>query len=134
MTYLLDTHYILWVLFDPLKITKQVRNILLDHNHEKLVSGISLWEISLKYSLGKLDLEDTDPEEIHSKLIESGCEIFSVENELFSSYHNLPQAADHKDPFDRLLIWQAIRNSWILISQDEKIVQYQAFGLKVVVG
>ncbi|RKX77213.1 MAG: PIN domain nuclease, partial [Spirochaetes bacterium] len=104
MNYLFDTHYILWTLFEPEQINKNVEKILEDENTIKYVSGISLWEISLKYSLGKLELEGTDPDEVHKIIKRSGFEIIEVENNLFSSYYKLPKKEDHKDPFDRMLI------------------------------
>jgi PIN domain nuclease of toxin-antitoxin system len=52
--YLLDTHYVLWSLFEPDKIGVPVRQILENARDSKLISGVNLWEISLKYSLGKL--------------------------------------------------------------------------------
>jgi PIN domain nuclease of toxin-antitoxin system len=56
MNYLLDTHYILWILFNPEIIKENIIAILEDENSVKYISGINLWEISLKYSLGKLEL------------------------------------------------------------------------------
>jgi len=95
MNYLLDTHYVLWTLFEPKLLDAQV----------KYVSGISLWEISLKFSLGKLDFESTNPDE-----------------------------DDHRDPFDRMLIWQAIHNDFVVITKDNKFTQYTEDGLRVCIG
>jgi len=131
MNYLFDTHYILWTLFEPEQINKNVEKILEDENTIKYVSGISLWEISLKYSLGKLELEGTDPDEVHKIIKRSGFEIIEVENNLFSSYYKLPKKEDHKDPFDRMLIWQAINNNLTLVTSDLKIKQYEENGLKL---
>ena len=71
MSYLLDTHYILWSLFEPDRIGKKVKRILVDEEQTKYVSGISIWEISLKYSIGKLELIDTNPDEIIEKVCRS---------------------------------------------------------------
>ena len=134
MNYLIDTHYILWTLFEPHRISSNIKEILENENTTKLVSGISLWEISLKYSLGKLILEDTNPDEIVDSIEKSGFEIFSVENNIFSSYYKLQKKETHKDPFDRMLIWQAITNDLILVTNDIKIKQYIENGLKVEFG
>jgi PIN domain nuclease of toxin-antitoxin system len=64
MIYLLDTHYVLWSLFEPAKIADSARQILENETDIKLISGVNLWEISLKYSLGKLELGGTEPDEI----------------------------------------------------------------------
>jgi len=132
MRYLLDTHYILWALFEPEKISKTINEILENEESVKYISVISLWEISLKYSIGKLELENTDPGEIAISVEESGFELLNVRNELFSSYHRLSKKKNHKDPFNRMLIWQAINDELILISSDKKIEQYKDDGLKII--
>ena len=134
MTYLLDTHYILWTLFEPNKIRNKILQIFKNADDSKLVSGISLWEISLKFSLGKLELSRTNPDEIYQKISESGFDIIPIENEILSSYYKLPKKQDHKDPFDRLLIWQAISNDLVLITKDKTIEQYIKDGLKIEMG
>jgi PIN domain nuclease of toxin-antitoxin system len=132
MNYLLDTHYILWILFNPEIIKENIIAILEDENSVKYISGINLWEISLKYSLGKLELEDTNPDEIFEALNNSGFELLEVNNQLYSSYYKLPKKVNHKDPFDRMLIWQAINHDFTLISNDQKIRQYINNGLKLI--
>jgi PIN domain nuclease of toxin-antitoxin system len=132
--YLLDTHYVLWSLFDPAKIAEPVRQILENDRDNKLISGVNLWEISLKYSLGKLELGGTDPSEILDTLLQAGFEVAELESRLLATYHQLPKKDDHRDPFDRLLIWQAISNDYILITHDRKIEQYRADGLRLVVS
>lgn len=134
MIYLLDTHYVLWSLFEPDKITGRVRQILESDDDSKLISGVNLWEISLKYSLGKLELGGTNPSELFDKLLEAGFEVTELKNRLLATYYQLPKKDDHKDPFDRLLIWQAIANGYTLITQDKKIEQYRTDGLKVILG
>ena len=134
MIYLLDTHYVLWSLFEPDKIAGPVRQILENDTDTKLISGVNLWEISLKYSLGKLDLGGADPSEIFDTLLEAGFEVAELESRLLATYHQLPRRDDHHDPFDRLLIWQAISSDYTLITQDRKIEQYRADGLRLVMS
>ena len=134
MICLLDTHIILWSLFEPDKITDRIRMTLENDSDTKLVSGVNLWEISLKYSLGKLELGNADPNEIYEALLQSGYEVAELENRLLTTYYQLPKKNDHRDPFDRLLVWQAISNGYTLISQDRRIEQYCADGLKIVLG
>jgi len=134
MIYLLDTHYLLWSLYAPEKINESVRNVLENEHDTKLLSGVNLWEISLKYSLGKLDLGGTNPRELFDTLLRAGYEVVALEPHLLVTYYQLPKKDDHKDPFDRLLIWQAISNDYTLITQDKKIAQYQADGLKILLG
>jgi PIN domain nuclease of toxin-antitoxin system len=132
MIYLLDTHYVLWSLFEPDKMPGSVRQILENETDTKLILAISLWEISLKYTLGKLDLGGTDPNEILDTLLEAGFEVAELESRLLATYHNLPRKADHRDPFDRLLIWQAICSGYTLLTQDRAIEQYRADRLRIV--
>ena len=134
MRFILDTHYVLWTLFEPDKIDTEVLAILKDEDAAKLVSGISFWEISLKFSLGKLELSGTNPDEIYNKIIDSGFEVISIENEIFASYYKLPKKVKHKDPFDRLLIWQAMQNDLTLITKDKKMREYVKDGLKIKLG
>lgn len=133
MNYLLDTHYVLWSLFNPELITDNIIQILEDEQSTKYVSGINLWEISLKYSLGKLELEDSNPDEVFTSITESGFEVVEVDAHLFSSYYKLPKKYDHKDPFDRMLVWQAINSDYTFISNDLKIKAYIDDGLKLLV-
>ncbi len=134
MSYLLDTHYILWSLFEPDRIGKKVMGIFAEEEQTKYVSGISFWEISLKYSIGKLELFDTNPDEIIEKVKESGFELLNIDNLLLASYYRLPKKENHKDPFDRMIIWQAITNNLTLLSKDAGISQYADNGLKIESG
>jgi len=134
MKYLVDTHYILWSLFEPEKIKSKVLDIYNNDEDEKYISGINLWEISLKYSLGKLELNGLNPEEVADAALESGYHIVDLDYKVFASYYKLPKKEDHRDPFDRLLIWQAIQSGYTLITKDSKIEQYIPDGLKVKIG
>jgi len=134
MRYLIDTHYLLWSLFEPEKITKRILNIFLNEEDEKYVSGINFWEIALKFSLGKLELDGLNPEQISEVSMETGYHVAALDYKIFASYYKLPKKENHKDPFDRLLIWQAIQNNYTLLTRDGKIEQYVSDGLKVIVG
>jgi PIN domain nuclease of toxin-antitoxin system len=131
MTYLLDTHIFLWALFNPRKLKKIVRKILLDPENRICVSVITFLEISLKYSLGKLELQNIKPEELVGITEETGFEIYQMDAIDIATFHKLPNL-EHKDPFDRLLIWQCIRNNMIFISQDSQLKEYEQFGLKYI--
>lgn len=134
MRYLIDTHYILWTLFEPDKLSDKVVKIFEDDDLIKFVSPISFWEISLKYSIGKLTLGDVDPQDIYDTALASGFDLLSVEDDLFVSYFQLPLKENHKDPFDRMLIWQAINNDLTFITKDRQIETYAVDGLKIESG
>ncbi len=86
MNYILDTPYVLWTLFEPEKISDNIIKILEDDAHKKYVSFITFWEISLKYSIGKLEFEETNPNEIYEKIVESGFNILEINSAIFTSY------------------------------------------------
>lgn len=130
MNYLLDSHTMLWSIIEPRKLSSKARKIIENPEHTILVSAVSVWEISLKYALGKLDLQGIIPNEILGLIEETGFEFISLTPEESASYCNL-EASWHRDPFDRMLIWQAIQRSLILISTDKNVSKYQSIGLKV---
>ncbi len=133
MSYLVDTHYLLWSLIDPSQIKKHAIEILTNTQTIKYMSKISLWEITLKYSLGKLKLEGTTPEEILSASLESGYKILDISEDDIVTSHLLPFIENHRDPFDRLLVWQCIRNDIVLVTADVRLKGYKPHGLKIAV-
>jgi PIN domain nuclease of toxin-antitoxin system len=130
MKYLLDTHSFLWVLFDDEKLSEKVKEIVREPENEIYTSVITYWEISLKYSIGKLELEGISPDELPIKAKEIGIETLEVSEEETASFYKLPKIK-HKDPFDRLIIWQAIKRNIVLISKDEEMDNYKKFGLNL---
>ena len=130
--YLLDTHILLWSRLEPTKLSKSHQAIISSHDEQKFISIISIWEISLKYSLGKLELGGHTPEEFLHTAQEIGFQLTTPEPEYFASYYQLKSIQGHKDPFDRMLIWQAIHESMTLISSDSALPKYKPEGLKLV--
>lgn len=133
MKYLLDTHYVLWSLLEPGKINEKIKEILEDPNKIKNISKISFWEISVKYKIGKLELNGITPEDILAGSQEAGFEIYDLSVEDIASSYKLPFIDNHRDPFDRLIIWQCMQNDLIMITADEKIKEYEKFNLKLLV-
>jgi len=130
MICLLDTHTFLWALFSPDNISNKANKIILDDANEIMISIITFWEISLKFNLGKLELTNVTPEELPDITKQTGFSIFPLNEYDVSSFYKLPRAI-HKDPFDRLLIWQAIKNNLTIISKDTRFKEYNKFGLNV---
>lgn len=131
MNYLVDTQVFLWVILSPKKITKRVKEILLDDEKTKQVSTVTFWEISLKFSLGKIDLKGILPDNLPAIADKTGFEILNLDAQTVSSFHRLPKT-NHKDPFDRMLAWQAINQDCILLTSDKQFSSYKEFGLEVV--
>ncbi|GMO46310.1 MAG: type II toxin-antitoxin system VapC family toxin [Termitinemataceae bacterium] len=130
MKYLVDTHILLWSFLDTNKLSKNTCSILLDENNEIYYSPINLWEISIKYGLKKLYLNGGTPDDFFEELDNSYYLCKRTDNIDIITNYKLP--IHHKDPFDRFLIWEAIRNDFILISVDDNIKLYKKDGLKVV--
>ncbi|MBW1800558.1 MAG: type II toxin-antitoxin system VapC family toxin [Deltaproteobacteria bacterium] len=129
MRCLLDTHSLLWSLFRPEKLSVWAKKEIQNRENDIAVSVVSFWEISLKYALGKLELPNTDPEELPGVTDEMGVNIIPLSPNEAASFYNLPRLA-HKDPFDRLIIWQAIQQKMTLISKDREFRVYGKYGLK----
>ncbi|KPA15906.1 DNA-binding protein [Candidatus Magnetomorum sp. HK-1] len=130
MKYLIDTHIFLWMLFDETKLTEQAKKILSNINNEIYISLVSYWEISLKFSIGKIELEGIKPDELPDKAKDLGIQLLKITEYEVSTFYKLPRF-EHKDPFDRLIIWQAINNNLILISKDKNFEDYLKFGLRL---
>jgi PIN domain nuclease of toxin-antitoxin system len=127
--YLLDTHTLLWLRFSPNKLPSSHRRLLESPWSQKYISTISVWEISLKFGIGKLDLEGLTPEEFLQTAKGLGFSILSPLPEQYASFHHLPKVLKHKDPFDRMLVWQAIQDNLTLLSSDSKLPDYNIHGL-----
>jgi len=129
MNLLLDTHGFLWSLFTPDKLSKAVDHEIKSPNNDVAVSVVTFWEISLKYALGKLELTGVKPEELPDFAAQMNLEILPITAAEASSFHKLPRLS-HKDPFDRIIIWQAIQRKMILVSKDRDFKAYHKFGLR----
>jgi len=129
MSYLLDTHTLIWSILERGKLSDKVRETLEDIENTALVSCVAFWEISIKFSLGKLALSGLKPEELRDLSIETGFELISLSPQDCATYHQL-NTSFHKDPFDRMLIWQALKHNHILITKDTDITKYKSVGLK----
>ena len=127
MKFIVDTHILLWTLLDPEKLSKNILEAYAKAD-EVQVSNINFWEISLKYRLGKLILEGLTPKDIYLAAKESHFKIVDFDSQTTSTLYQLP-LRNHKDPFDRLLIWHSIQHETTLISRNGKFCQYKEDGL-----
>jgi len=130
MNLLLDTHGFLWALFIPENLSKAVVHEIKSPNNDVAVSVITFWEISLNYALGKLELTGVKPEELPDFAGRMNMEILPVTPAEASNFHKLPRLS-HKDPFDRIIIWQAIQRKMTLVSKDRDFNAYGKFGLRI---
>jgi PIN domain nuclease of toxin-antitoxin system len=128
---LLDTHTFIFCAFEPSKLGKRAKQLVLDKDNETFVSVVSFMEISLKYAIGKLHLNNISPDDMPRICRDMGLTILDLSASDAASFHRLPKMP-HKDPFDRMLIWQAIRQDLTLISKDASFREYEEMGLRVV--
>ncbi len=131
MSYLVDTHILLWSLFSPGRISKKVKDILSESEATKFVSVISVWEIAIKFSLGKLDLKGILPDSLPTIIKNARFEIMDLSTETAASFYKLPKL-HNKDPFDRMLAWQAISKNYHLLTKDKDFSYYEDRGLKII--
>lgn len=121
MKVLLDTHIVLWYLDDHPKLATQAKAIIEDQSNEVWISIVSLWEMAIKSSLGKLELAD-DLGIIESTLRRQGIQTLPVEVPHLIRLSALP--FHHRDPFDRLLVAQSIEEQMILLTEDQQLSAY----------
>lgn len=118
MKLLIDTHIFLWALADPSRINDDKRAELETLANTIYVSSISIAEIMIKSSIGKLKVE-YDPVEM---VRQSGFELLDFRGQDALLLKNMP--FHHKDPFDRMLIAQSIANGYYLMTEDSKFSAY----------
>ncbi|CAG0975572.1 hypothetical protein ANRL3_01783 [Anaerolineae bacterium] len=121
MNILLDTHILLWYLDDNPKLPEDKRLLIEDKRHSVIVSVASFWEMTIKASLGKLTLMDDLPA-IENILRRQGMIILPIKTPHLVQLLELPQ--HHRDPFDRLIIAQAIAEDLTVLSDDGKFGAY----------
>ena len=129
MNCLLDTHAFLWAVFAPEKLGRKARTTIADTGNSVHLSSVTFWEISLKYALGKLALTDCTLETLLVTARDMGLALINPDADQSASFHRLPRLP-HRDPFDRMLVWQAIQRDLVLISKDSALPDSRAAGLR----
>ena len=122
MRVLLDTHVILWWLLDEASISSRARAAIDDEANETFVSAASAWEIAIKHKTGKLPAVAPLMEHLENALLDEGFAALSVTLRHGELAGSLPLF--HKDPFDRMLIAQALAESLTLISNERLFDRY----------
>jgi PIN domain nuclease of toxin-antitoxin system len=120
MRILLDTHLLLWSLSQPSKISAPARRQI--DVAEVYASAASIWEISIKSALGRLN---ANPYEVLAGIEPAGFSLLPVSGEHAAKVTELPLL--HKDPFDRMLVAQALVEPMILLTNDEVLRGYGSF-------
>ncbi len=123
MKLLLDTHVFLWLRNDSQKISPHALAACQNRENTLYLSIASLWEMQIKHQLGKLQLSVSLEEMIEQQCRENGLQLLPVETKHILALYQLP--LHHKDPFDRILMAQAILEEAYLVSADNWLKEYQ---------
>lgn len=123
MRILVDTHVFLWLMTEPQRVAPAVRSACLDETNQLVLSVVSLWEMQIKSGLGKLTLHLPLRQLLAEQVEQGPFELLAVLAEHVLALDSLP--THHQDPFDRLLIAQAVSENLQLASQDHKVEAYR---------
>lgn len=123
MRLLLDTHALLWWLFDDPKLPDTVRRLIADRSNQILVSSASAWEICTKHRLGKLPAADQLAGDVAVWVLRAGFNELPVTIEHAQKAGSWPQR--HRDPFDRMLAAQGSIEGVPLVSRDEALESFE---------
>ena len=121
MKLLLDTHLLLWAAGEPARLSRKARSLLADPENELLFSPASLWEVSIKRGLGRKDF-DVEPRLLRRGLLDNGYGELPITSDHVVAIDTLPPI--HKDPFDRVLLAQAMIEGVMLLTSDALLTKY----------
>jgi len=122
MKLLLDTCTFLWLITDDPALSSKARDLFTDPVNEAYLSTVSVWEIEVKFGLGKLPLPQAPERFIPEQRERHGVATLSLGEQAVFYLSRLPSL--HRDPFDRMLICQAIHHELTLLTPDPLITQY----------
>ena len=122
MAYLLDTHTFLWFLEGSKRLSKKTKDIIVNPKNKTFISIASIWEMGIKLSLDKLEL-DLSLEELKQELIRNEIEILPLDFDHIITLSKLEY--HHRDPFDRILISQAKSEKLTILSKDSQFKLYK---------
>ena len=122
MKLLLDTHVFLWMSLDAPPLSRQARDLLADTDNVLLLSAASYWEIAIKVSLGKYRLDEPLEDFVNRELEKNSMQILPIEPRHAAQLASLP--FHHRDPFDRMLIAQALVERVAVVSRDVALDGY----------
>lgn len=122
MSLLLDTCTFLWLAAESSELSTTARERFEEAGNEVFLSAVSAWEIAVKHAMGRLPLPEPPDRFVPRIRAEMGIESLPLDEEATLYLPRLP--ALHKDPFDRMLVCQAVRNGWVVLTPDPLIHQY----------
>jgi len=127
MRVLVDSHAFVWALLNDHRLSARAKQVIRSDEHELFFSLASLWELGLKISTGKLRTLGSSIAYVHDELVAYGINILPIRYEDFLRMELLPM--HHRDPFDRLLIAQALENGLTMLTED---AEFKDYGVKII--
>lgn len=124
MTILLDTCTFLWVVNGASELSERARTLVADPANQVLLSAASAWEISVKHALGRLPLPDDPVRFVATERTRHRIDALAVDEAAALNVGRLPPL--HRDPFDRMLVSQAVLGGYTILTPDRSITQYPA--------
>ena len=128
MDILLDTHILLWSVYQTRLLSEETRNILESRSNRLFFSAANLWEITIKKAQDRADFQ-VDPRPLRETLLLGGFQELQITSEHAMAVGQLPKI--HRDPFDRILIAQSAVEGCVLLTVDRKVSQYSGNIRKV---
>ncbi len=122
MKILLDTHAFLWLVMDDPMLSDTAKKLFLDAENEILLSAVTGFEISVKFSIGKLELSEPPDKFIQNRVVKNDLNVLPITLPHTLKLADLP--FHHRDPFDRLLIAQAIIENVPILTRDPLFSEY----------
>ncbi len=132
MKYLLDTHIILWAMVNDKRLDSDIKNIINDSNNQIFYSTISTWEVELKHQ--KFKNFSLTGEQFRFLCNQNYIENIQVKDKHVKKLAEFPKMfgkLEHKDPFDRMLLAQALDENMILITHDKRFKQYSSDNILI---
>ncbi len=130
MKYLLDTHTFLWTVAESTQLSQKAKAAIQNPKNDIFISAVNLWEISIKTRLKKIDLKGFSTDDLIGIAQKMSIQLISLSPEEAVSYGQLEEST-HFDPFDRMLIWQAICQNYTIISKDSQFKKFKNYGLRL---
>ncbi|MCL1864644.1 MAG: type II toxin-antitoxin system VapC family toxin [Spirochaetes bacterium] len=128
----MDTHTFIWTALKTENLSENCKNIIYNKNNEICVSTVSFWEIALKTGMKKFSFKNVNIKKFPQLARDMDFTVIDIQENEAITFHELPLKENHKDPFDRMLIWQAITKNMTMISKDGLFEQYKKDGLKLI--
>ena len=132
MKYILDTHIFIWVLSDLSKLSANQLAVMNNKKHEFFISPATMWEMAIKVRIGKLALSSPFDKMIDKERKRAKIKVLPISLAHYQLISTLDAPKDHQDPFDHLIISQAISENMGIITQDGKFPYYIWQGLNII--